>query len=476
MRPMRMAAVAAMMCCAFLLSLSCNDIYRPIATPITNPGGEPQNVTYAAVANNNGVKNGSVSLIDVIGDANLGNVTLGVGVNRLTFDGLSNTVMVPDTGSDAVSFTSFALLGTSQESTQAGLLAGSRPVSIAPVPSTSYTKTYVVNSGPNSDCTSGSIGSIVLSSAVFVQDACVGPTPVYAIINSDQLKVFVIDSNGTVYVVNATTMTVVNTIAVGANPVMGVSSPDYDYIYVLNQGSNTISVIDATAETVVATVPTGGSGPTFMMLDRHLNHLWVVNTAANSVSVFDVSNTASPVMLRFPVPVGPTPTAVGILPDGTMAYVANSGVNAAGVPCTVGGLPAVCPASATITVIDGVSKTATGGFPAITLPVGANLNDLTTQATWVAVSSDGTRVYATTVMSDDTNNGTTIINPSVINFTTPSANCTSSGGTLTCQYVLTTIAAPLVCNPDRGETCTCQPTAQICPLQRPVFVAARGVI
>ena len=41
------------------------------------------------VADNNGVKNGSVSLIDVIGDANLGNVTLGVGVNRLTFDGLS---------------------------------------------------------------------------------------------------------------------------------------------------------------------------------------------------------------------------------------------------------------------------------------------------------------------------------------------------------------------------------------------------
>jgi len=440
---MRKAAMAAMMGCGFILSLGCGDAYRPIATPITNPAGDPANVNYAAVANNNPYiapgafrpNKSSVSLIDVSGDTNLGNVRMGVGVTRLYFVGLSNTVAVADTGEDAVSFTSFASLGTTQEVATASLRAGSYPIALAPMPA-SYSKTYSVNANPNSDCpASGSIGAIDLSAYVFLQDACVGPAPVYAVINSDQLKVWVLDASGVVYLVNTLSMTLKNPvpIAVGNNPVMALLSPlDGAYLYVLNQGDATITVIDAKLETVVTTVPTGGSGPTHMALDRNLNRLWVVNTASNSVSVFDISNPAAPVPWRAkpPVTVGSTPTSIGILPDGSKAYVANYGSN-------------------TVSVIDGNALTVSS------IAVGAN-PALTTHVNWVAVSSDGSRVYATTVMTDDTKNGTSIIH----------------SGT---GMVVATIPAPLQCNPDLGENCTCIPSAQVCPLQRPVFVAARGV-
>ena len=84
---------------------------------------------------------------------------------------------------------------------------------------------------------------------------CLGAKPVYAWIYKDQSKVFVLDNaENTVYVVNASTYQWTNKIPVGVAPIKVAQSNNGQYIYVLNSGDNSISIIDGQAETVVGTV------------------------------------------------------------------------------------------------------------------------------------------------------------------------------------------------------------------------------
>jgi YVTN family beta-propeller protein len=60
-----------------------------------------------------------------------------------------------------------------------------------------------------------------------------------------------------VSVINTTTNTVVATIGVGSEPVGVIISPDGAHAYVTNAGSNSVSVIDTSTNAVSATVPVG---------------------------------------------------------------------------------------------------------------------------------------------------------------------------------------------------------------------------
>ncbi|MEH7148645.1 YncE family protein, partial [Priestia megaterium] len=74
--------------------------------------------------------------------------------------------------------------------------------------------------------------------------------------SNDQL--YVIDENNNVIsVVNATTNNVVSTIPVGHQPVSLNGNPNNNRIYVTNGGSQTVSVIDGATNTVIAIIPVG---------------------------------------------------------------------------------------------------------------------------------------------------------------------------------------------------------------------------
>ncbi len=72
----------------------------------------------------------------------------------------------------------------------------------------------------------------------------------FAWIYKDQSKVFVLDSNGTVYVVSASKYKVTNTIVVGGTPIKVAQSATGQYLFVLNT-NGTISIIDGQSEAVV---------------------------------------------------------------------------------------------------------------------------------------------------------------------------------------------------------------------------------
>jgi YVTN family beta-propeller protein len=133
--------------------------------------------------------------------------------------------------------------------------------------------------------------------------------------------------DNTVSVINAVSNTIVATIAVGNEPIGVAFTPDGTLAYVTNTNDNTVSVIDTARNKVVATIPMGnapvavaitpdGTDPYERDNHRHQPLAYVTNSADNTVSVIDTaSNTVAAT-----IPVGNQPIGVTITPDGSNPY------------------------------------------------------------------------------------------------------------------------------------------------------------
>ena len=95
-----------------------------------------------------------------------------------------------------------------------------------------------------------------------------------------------------------------------------------NYAYAANQGSNTVSVVDRSTNTVVKTIAVG-TAPTGVAVTPTGSQVYVTNSGSGSVSVI---NTATNTVTTT-IAVGAAPTGVAVSPDGTRVYVTNSGIN-----------------------------------------------------------------------------------------------------------------------------------------------------
>lgn len=129
-------------------------------------------------------------------------------------------------------------------------------------------------------------------------------------------------------VIDTSTNTVLATVMVGANPVHVAVAPN-GAAYVTSAGANSVSVIDTATNTVVATVPVGAQ-PVDVTVTPDGSKAYVTNAGANTVSVIDTTTNA----VIATVTVGPNPVSVAITPDGTKAYVTNGGANSVSVIST----------------------------------------------------------------------------------------------------------------------------------------------
>src|SRR5512135_2417144 len=88
MLSLRMAGFAGVFL-ALLYCTSCGDTYRPVAQPILQPGGDSQKTAfvYSLYRNPNG--NGILAKIDVSGDTNMSNLTLGRSPVAISYMGSS---------------------------------------------------------------------------------------------------------------------------------------------------------------------------------------------------------------------------------------------------------------------------------------------------------------------------------------------------------------------------------------------------
>jgi YVTN family beta-propeller protein len=122
-----------------------------------------------------------------------------------------------------------------------------------------------------------------------------------------------------VSVIDSVTNAVTATIPVGADPDGIAATPDGRRIYVTNFVSNDVSVIDAFANQVSLTVPVG-SGPVGVAIKPDGTRVYVTDRGADQVSVIDTSADAVVATIQ----VGRGPNAVAITPDAALAYVTNS--------------------------------------------------------------------------------------------------------------------------------------------------------
>jgi YVTN family beta-propeller protein len=154
--------------------------------------------------------------------------------------------------------------------------------------------------------------------------------------------------------IETTTYTVSSHIPLGVCPVYAVGTPDSRRVFVLNRGSDTVSVINSqnnaldactcpptgcvnqngqtyTCHPSLPLTPAGGkahAGPVYAEYNQSTGQLVVANYEGNTISIIDVSldeygNDSSTFGTTYTVPVGNNPASVTVLADGTRAYVAN---------------------------------------------------------------------------------------------------------------------------------------------------------
>jgi YVTN family beta-propeller protein len=250
----------------------------------------------------------------------------------------------------------------------------------------------------------------------------------------------------TVSVIDTTTNSVVATVTVGPAPIGVAITPDGTKVFVANHTSSNVSVIETTGHTVIATV-TVGAGPNGVAITPDGTAAYVTNEATGNVTVINTSSYA----IVATVAVGTHPQSVAILPNGTQAYVANNtsdnvtvintSTYAIVATVTVGNNPTSVAASLDGTKVyvanagdNTVSVINTQTYTVFALSPVGNLFDAPYISQGIAVSPDGTEVYVAN-QNDNTlstiNSTTSMTSPETISAQdTPTGIAITSNGKL----------------------------------------------
>jgi len=150
-------------------------------------------------------------------------------------------------------------------------------------------------------------------------------------VSPDGSRMFVAENlSNKVAVVDVSRQKVVTKIEVGEYPYDCVISNDGRLVYISNWGSRTVSVIDTSINQVVGTLFVGDH-PNDLELTRDGKTLYVANANSNTVSVVDVGQgreiEAISTALHPKSPIGSTPNAVALSPDEKTLYIANADNN-----------------------------------------------------------------------------------------------------------------------------------------------------
>jgi YVTN family beta-propeller protein len=360
--------------------LGCGDIYRPVVTsvPPVQPSSQP--TKYAIITTCGNGTNVSAPTIDQIcstsavpgygslvnfsGDSlairlNLGNGPRWVG---LAPNSNGSGGIVYNTNSDGT-VTNFGI-STTVESHQvysSTLLANAFPSTML----STLNYLYVSQTGrgsvevmqtANGEFSPAGILEIPLTDAA---NPAVSQYPAYLVGNRSAQRIYAIsyadaglpapscpgsNSPGVATGIETTTNTPSSNLPLGNCPVYGVMSYDNRRVFVLNQGSGTVSVIDSQQNTIdtsanlLANQPgvtpgqiAVGQDPVWADIYNTGSILAVANAGSNTLTLINISEDVygndSPNFGKIiaTVPVGANPSSVSILQDGTRAYVANRG-------------------------------------------------------------------------------------------------------------------------------------------------------
>jgi YVTN family beta-propeller protein len=417
-------ARAAAVSCLFGICLSCGQYYRPVANPIIPNPPNPSFTHLVLVVTGNGDSNpGATTTIDVSGDTETSQATVGLVPVHAALVTRAELVYVANSHEDTVSE-----FGSNSASpvTTISLPTGSVPSFVA---STESGTVYVANSGSNT------VAAISTSSNALTNLISVGVSPATMAELPNGQKLYVANkgtgANGSVSSIN-TVDRIPNPPISGTwiSPVWVVVRGDGQRAYVLDSGTGNVSAINTFTDTIISTVAVG-AGANFMLYDPSQIRLYITNPVSNQLIVLDASSDS---LTATTVPVA-NPVSVAALPDGTRAYVSSATVIPSASGNTVRSQVTVLYAT-DLTLKTTVPLTQVQSAPGCALKTWSEL--------FMAAAADSTRVYigncdAGNTAIIDTSNDTLIAQlPSPISAQKPATN----GGTPPPQNPVFVVAGP----------------------------------
>lgn len=294
-----------------LILTGCGQTYRPIAIPVTQPGGDPENPHYAIVLSRGSSGNGSFAQINVSGDTNVGNKTIGADpVHAMLLPSLGSGWIV-NRGDSTVTTYAPSVISAAGATIA---LEGNAGASFVDATSSFA---FVTESNLNR------VAIIDASQRVARAFVPVGNNPVAVAARPDSLKAYVLNNgDSTVSVISTQENAVIGApIPVGVSPVAIAIQTGGAYAYVASDVGNSLSVIDTSTDTEIQRV-TGLAGPKKLVWDNRLRRVYVVNSGG-SISIFSAS--AAQLELIRTVTTSASQVGIGVLDDGSKFYVLYAG-------------------------------------------------------------------------------------------------------------------------------------------------------
>jgi YVTN family beta-propeller protein len=362
---------------AALVVAGCGAGYRPVVTPVNPSGPAPQPTSYAvAVSAPSPTTAGIASIIDYSGDTIMAQAPVGPGPISFTVDETGSTGYTVNSDGTLTNFPVSSNL-QAKNVTYTTLPSSSVPVNLF---SPSAGLWIADQNGNLADVLTGSPETFKLSIPVAPTPVLiVGPGVVgerdYAIAQGNSGGGNVssgVQCNtapttapaGEADAIEVASNTVSARIPLGSCPVFAVPSADGRRLFVMNRGSDTVTVINSqnntldqctpfvnqngqtvtchptlplstTAVTATGITPPNGTtgmgataGPVYGEYNSATGQLVVSNYDGSTVSVIDVSldefgNDSQTFGTTYTIPVGANPASVTVLYDGSRAYTAN---------------------------------------------------------------------------------------------------------------------------------------------------------
>jgi len=376
----RLVQAGAVFAAAALVA-GCGNNYRPVVNPVNPSGPPPQPQSLVSVVTApSPTTPGIITVIDYAGDSILAQATIGPGPSAFTLDETGYEGYTINSDNTITNIPVNTTLQT-KNVTYSTLPSTAKPLNIF----SPYAGLWVTDlTGNYADAFAGEPVSLVLSIPL-------APTPVMVmgpVIPSGK-RYFALSQNiatptgvecnnspttqpyGIVTPIEVASNTTDTPITVGRCPIYAVESSDSTRFFVINRGSDTISVVNAqygtlntcvpflnqagrlvtchptlplstTALTDIGIIPPncnytsdhtcGGmpvtAGPVYAEYNMAKNLLVVADYAGNTISVIDVSedeygNDSATFGTTYTIPVGNNPASVTVLFDGSRAYTAN---------------------------------------------------------------------------------------------------------------------------------------------------------
>jgi len=257
---------------------------------------------------------GSVSVVDVATNSVV--ATLGVGRNPygVVVNADGTRVYVANLSARSVS-----VIDAVSRTVVATIAVGDMPYGVAL--NRAGTRLYVTNSG------SHNVSVVDTARNAVIATIPVGTTPRGVEVSPDGSQVYVVNFGGApeVSVIDAAANTVVELIDgdAGAGATGAALSPDGGRLYVAEQNTNMLKVIDTNTNAIIGNIPVGME-PQGVAVNPTGTRVYVANSGSENVSVIDAGTNAR--LLDIPIP-GAVPFGVAVTSDGRRAFVADWGQN-----------------------------------------------------------------------------------------------------------------------------------------------------